>query len=137
MSYKYAEIQGGRKLSEMTEWEQEYIRKEWDRLCARGTVNNSERVFIQKPNGKFFEATRGRIAANRYTGCAGGYWSVRVGDCRRWGFKKNPFGQYDPEPVDKYFSGWRLANGDVVNIPSSVHTKKDVLELAQKIGFEM
>ena len=137
MSYKYCEIQGGRKLSEMTEWEQEYIRKEWDRLCARGTVNNSERIFIQKPNGKFFEAIRGRIAANRYTGCAGGYWSVRVGDCRRWGFKKNPFGQYDPEPVDKHFSGWRLANGEIVNIPSSVHTKKDVLELALKIGFEL
>ena len=31
MSYKYFEIKGGRKLSEMTADEQAYIRKEWDR----------------------------------------------------------------------------------------------------------
>lgn len=137
MSYKYSEISGGRKLSEMTADEQSYIRKEWDRLCDRESINTPERVFIQKPNGRFFEATRGRIAANRYTGCAGGYWSVRYGDCRRWGFKKNPFGQYEPEQKDKYFSGLTLTTGETINIPSSVHTKNDVLALAQKLGFEI
>jgi len=137
MSYKYAEIAGGRKLSEMTADEQAYIRKEWDRLCARESVNTSERVFIQKPNGRFFEATRGRIAANRYTGCAGGYWSVRYGDCKRWGFKKDPFGTYYPDAMEKYFSGLTLTTGETINIPSSVHSKKDVLALAQKLGFEL
>lgn len=44
MSYKYSEIKGGRKLSEMTADEQAYIRKEWNRLCARKSVNNSECV---------------------------------------------------------------------------------------------
>lgn len=137
MSYKRYEIQGGRKLSEMTEQEQAYIRKEWDRLCARESINNSEYVFIQKPDGHFFEARRGRIAANRYAGCAGGYWSVRYGDCRRWGFEKNPFGEYDPEPMNKYFSAVNFSDGTRIEIPASVHTKKDVLELAQKLRFEL
>lgn len=137
MSYKYFEIKDGRKLSEMTADEQAYIRKEWDRLCARESVNTSERVFIQKPNGRFFEATRGRIAANRYTGCAGGYWSVRYGDCKRWGFKKDPFGGFYPDAKEKYFSGINYPDGTHVEIPSSVHTKKDVLALAKKLGFEM
>ena len=137
MSYKYFEIKDGRKLSEMTADEQAYIRKEWDRLCARESVNTSEYVFIQKPNGRFFEATRGRIAANRYEGCAGGYWSVRYGDCKRWGFKKDPFGGYYPNAVNQYFSGINYPDGTHVEVPSSVHTKKDVLDLAQKLGFEM
>lgn len=137
MSYKRYEIQGGRKLSEMTEQEQAYIREEWDRLCARESINNSEHVFIQKPDGNFFEAQRGRIAANRYTGCVGGYWSVHYGNCRRWGFKKNPLCQYDPEPMDKYFSAVNFSDGTRVEIPASVHTKKDVLELAKKLRFEL
>lgn len=136
MSYKHYEIKGGRKLSEMTEVEQQYIRKEWDRLCARENVNTPELVFIQKPDGHFFKATRERIAANRYTGCAGGYWSVRYGICTRWGFKKNILGLYDPEPMDKTFSSTNIT-GEVVNIPSKVHTKKDVLALAAKLGFEI
>lgn len=137
MSYRYQEIKDGRKLSEMTASEQEYIHAQWDRLCARESVNNSEFVFSQKANGRFFRAIRGRIAANRYTGCAGGYWAVRYGDCRRWTFKKNPFGMYDPEPVDKCFSALRLENGERIEIPSTVHTKKEVLELAKKLGFEI
>lgn len=137
MSYKYHEIKGGRKLAEMTEQEQAYIRKEWDRLCARANVNTSESVFIQKADGHFFKATRGRIAANRYTGCAGGYWAVRYGICNRWGFKKNPFGEYDPEPMNKYFTGLKKADGTHVQIPSYIHTKKEVLALAEQLGFEM
>ena len=137
MSYKFYEIKGGRKLSEMTEQEQTYIRNEWDRLCSRETVNTPEYIFIQKPNGRFFRATRERIAAHRYMGCAGGYWSIRYGDCTRWGFKKNILGQYDPEPMDKYFSAKTLTTGETVNIPSSVHTKKEVLALAKKLEFEL
>lgn len=137
MSYKYAEIAGGRKLSEITAEEQAYIRKEWDRLCARESVNTSERVFVQKANGRFFEARRGRIAANRYTGCAGGYWSIRYGDCKRWGFKKDPFGTYYPDAMEKCFSALTRTTGETVNVPSSVHSKKDVLALAQKLGFEL
>lgn len=137
MSYRYFEIKDGRKLSEMTADEQAYIRKEWDRLCARKPINTSERVFVQKPNGRFFEAVRGRIAASRYNGCAGGYWSVRYGDCKRWGFKKDPFGTYYPDAKEKYFSGLALNTGETVNIPPSVHTKKDVLALAKKLGFEI
>jgi len=137
MSYKYFEIKDGRKLSEMTEEEQAYIHQEWDRLCARKTVNTPEEVFIQKPNGRFFVARRGRIAANRYRGCAGGFWSVRYGDCRRWGFKKNPFGQFDPMPKEKCFSGLTLSTGETVNVPTSVHTKKEVVELAKRLGFEL
>ena len=136
MSYKHYEIKGGRKLSEMTEQEQAYIRKEWERLCARETINTPEYVFIQKADGHFFKAERGRIAANRYTGCAGGYWSIRYGVCNRWGFKKNPFGEYDPEPIEKTFSSTNLT-GETINIPSSVHTKKDVLGLAQQLGFAL
>ena len=136
MSYKYHEIQGGRKLSEMPESEQEYIHKEWERLCAREDVNTPELVFFQKANGRFFEARRGRIAANRYTGCAGGYWSVRYGNCKGWYFKKNPFGQFDPEQKDKYFSGLTLESGETIPVPSEVHTKKEVLELAKRLGFE-
>ena len=137
MSYHFYEIKGGRKLSEMTAEEQALIRKEWGRLCARESVNTSERVFIQKSNGRFFEATRGRIAASRYAGCAGGYWSVRYGDCTYWGFEKNPFGQYDPMQKNKYYSGANFSDGRHVDVPKSVHTKKDVLELAQKLGFEI
>lgn len=137
MSYKYSEIKDGRKLSEMTAGEQAYIRKEWYRLCARESVNTSEYVLIQKPNGRFFEATRGRIAANRYTGCAGGYWSIRYGNCKCWGFKKDPFGTYYPDAMEKCFSALQRTTGETVNIPSSVHSKKDVLALAQKLGFEI
>lgn len=137
MSYKHYEICNGRKLSEMTADEQAYIRKEWDRLCARESVNTSERVFIQKPDGRFFEAARGRIAALRYSGCAGGYWSIRYGNCTKWGFKKNPFGLFDPEPMNKYFSAKTLSTGEIVNIPKSVHTKKDVIELAKRLEFEI
>ena len=136
MSYKSYEIKGGRKLSEMTESEQVYIRNEWARLCTRETVNTSEYVFIQKPDGHFFKATRGRIAACRYTGSAGGYWSISYGVCNRWGFKKNPFGLYDPEPMDKTFSS-TIITGETITIPSRVHTKKDVIELARKLGFEI
>lgn len=137
MSYKYYEIKDGRKFSDLTEEESAYIRKEWDRLCSRTTTNTSERIFIQKPNGRFFEALRGRIAPSRYSGCAGGYWTIRYGDCKRWGFRKNPFAEYDPEPVDKYFNALSKSNGEIVQIPASVHTKKDALELARKLGFEI
>ena len=140
MSYKHYEIKGGRKLSEMTEQEQAYIHKEWERLCARETIHTPEYVFIQKQNGRFFRATRKRdtvICGGLYRGSHGGYWVVRYGDCRRWGFKKNPFGEYDPMPVDKYFSGLTLSTGETINIPSSVHMKKDVLALAQKLGFAL
>lgn len=136
MSYKYYEIKDGRKLSEMTESEQAYIRKEWERLCARESVNNPEYFFIQKANGRFFEAIRGRVGAYPGRGSAGGYWTVRYGDCKRWGFKRDPFGNFYPDAVAKYFSGLRLENGERVNVPSSVHTKKEVLELAKKLGFE-
>ena len=137
MSYRYQEIHGRTfKLSEMPESEQAYVRKEWERLCARENVNSSELVFFQKPNGRFFKAIRGRIAANRYMGCAGGYWSVRYGDCKRWAFKKNVMCQYDPEPIDKYFSALVKDNGERIEIPSSVHTKKEVLALAKELGFE-
>lgn len=137
MSYKYAEIKDGRKLSEMTAEEQAYIRKEWDRLCARESINTSEYVFIQKPDGHFFKAIRERIAANRYTGCAGGFWSIRYGDCKRWGFKKDPFGKYYPDATEKCFSALKRTTGETINIPSSVYSKKDVLALAKKLGFEM
>lgn len=139
MSYKHYEIKGGRKLSEMTEQEQAYIRGEWDRLCARKNVNTPELVFIQKPDGHFFKATRMRqsiVCGGMYRGSLGGSWSVRYGNCRRWGFKKNILGLYDPEPMDKTFSSTNIT-GEIVNIPSSVHTKKDVLALAAKLGFEM
>lgn len=137
MSYKHYEIRDGRKLSEMTESEQAYIHKEWDRLCERGSVNTPELVFSQKANGFFIKATRERIAAARYCGSAGGFWSVRLGNCRKWGFKKNPFGQFDPEPMEKYFSGLTLQTGETVMVPKTVHTKKEVLELVKKLGFEL
>lgn len=137
MSYKYSEIKDGRKLSEMTVEEQERIKKEWDRLCARETVNNSEYLFIQKANGRFIKASRGRYGAIPGRGSMGGYWSVRYGDCRRWGFSKDPFGTYYPEVKEKYYTALRKDNGELINIPSSVHTKKEVLELAKKLGFEV
>ena len=79
MSYKFYEIKGGRKLSEMTEQEQTYIRNEWDRLCSRETVNTPEYIFIQKPNGRFFRATRERIGPSLY----GLRWRVLVHSLRR------------------------------------------------------
>lgn len=136
MSYKFYEIKGVRKLSEMTADEQSYIRKEWGRLRARESYNTSEEIFFQREDGRFFKAIRGRIAASRYGGCAGGYWSIYYGDCCRWGFKKNPFGQYDPEPMDKCFSALNRADGVRVEIPKTVHTKKEALDLAKKLGFD-
>ena len=137
MSYKHYEIKDGRKLTEMTIDEQEYIKKTWDRLCARKPINNSELVFAQKPNGRFIEAKRGRINADRYGGCSGGYWAIQYGNCRCWGFKKNPFGEYDPEQMDKYFSSVAMSQDETIAIPRSVHTKKEVLELVKKLGFEL
>lgn len=140
MSYRYAEIKGGRKLSEMTDDEQAYIRKEWDRLCARETVNTPRYVFAQKPNGRFFRAERGHHAivnGGMWRGSDGGYWIVRYGDCKRWGFKKDPFGTYYPDAIEKYFSGLTLATGETISVPPSVHTKKEVLALAKQLGFEM
>ena len=136
MSYRYSEIKG-RKLSEMTEGEQKYVREKWETLCSRGNVDTPEIVFFQKPNGSFFKATRERIAANRYQGCAGGFWAVYYGNCKHWGFKKNVFGQYDPEQMNKYYSGLKLATGEVINVPATVHTKKEVMELAKSLGFEL
>ena len=139
MSYKYSETKG-RMLSEMTADEQEYIRKKWDRLCARETVNTSECVFIQRPDGRFFKATRGRFAVvngGLYRGSTGGYWIVRYGNCKRWGFKKDPFGTYYPDVVEKCFSGLTLATGETISVPNSVHTKKEVLALARKLKFEL
>lgn len=136
MSYKRYEAQSVHKLSDLTEQEQAYIRKEWDRLCSRETVNTPESVFIQKADGHFFKATRGRIAAVRHFGSAGGFWFVKYGVCNRWGFKKNVMGQYDPEPMDKSFSSTNRT-GETIAIPSKVHTKKEVLDLAKKLGFEL
>lgn len=135
MSYRYAEIKGGRKLSEMTERERNYIREKWDRLSLRENINTPELVFVQHTNGKFFRAVRCRIAAHRYHGSAGGYWRVVFGDCRRWYFKKNPFGTYDPEQKDEIFSGIKLKSGEVVMIPQTIPTKREVLEFAARIGF--
>lgn len=140
MSYKYCEIKNGFEFSELTEREQEYIRKEWERLLARETVNTPEVVFIQKPNGRFFEATRKRhaiVCDGLYRGSRGGYWSIRYGNCKRWGFTKDPFGEFYPEAKAKCFSALILETGEKINIPSSVSAKKDVLELAKKLGFEM
>lgn len=136
MSYNYSEIKGGRKLSEMTAEEQAYIKREWDRLCARESYNTSERIFFQREDGRFIEAIRCRIAAIRGEGSAGGYWSIRYGNCRQWGFKKNPFGSYEAEAMNRYFSSRTFDDGTVVYIPSSVHTKKEVLDLARKLRFE-
>lgn len=136
MSYKYFEIKDGRKLSEMTADEQAYINREWERLCTRPDENTSEYIFFQKANGRFFKAIRGRYGANPMNGCLGGYWTVRYGTCRAWGFCKDPFGTYYPDVKEKYYTALRRDNGELINIPSSVHTKKEVLELAKKLGFE-
>ena len=135
MSYKYHEIKDGRKLSEMTESERASVHAKWDRLCARENVNTPEWVFIQRPNGLFLEATRERINAVRYLGCSGGYWTVRVGTCKAWKFAKNVFGSFDPEPTNKYYRAIRKESGEVVNIPETVKAKKDVIELAKKLGW--
>ena len=77
MSYKYSEIKDGRKLSEMTEQEQAYIHKEWERLCARETINTPEYVFIQKADAstigdladgvmKVFGETEKKIIGSRH-----------------------------------------------------------------------
>ena len=136
MSYKYFEIKDGRKLSELTESEQRYITNEWERLCERYNINTSEHIFFQKTNGRFFRAERGRISASRYSGSAGGYWAIVYGNCKVWGFRKNPFGEYDPEPTEKRFGSLTKENGEIVTIPKTVKTKKEALELARKLGFE-
>ena len=135
MSYKYCEIKGGRKLSEMTESEIAYVHAKWERLCARGNVNTPEEVFIQRPNGLFLKAIRVRECAFRYSGSAGCHWNVRVGTCKAWKFEKNPMGSYDPEQTDRYYTGIRKESGEIINVPATVKAKKDVIELAQKLGW--
>lgn len=135
MSYKYCEIKDGHKLSEMTESEIAYIHAKWERLCARANVNTSEQVFIQCPDGLFLNAVRIRESAIRGHGSAGCHWSVRVGTCKAWKFAKNPFGSYDPEQTDKYYTGIRKESGEIINVPATVKAKKDVIELAQKLGW--
>ena len=136
MSYRYSEMEKVRKLSETTESEQVYIRKEWERLCARENINNSENIFFQKQNGRFFKAIREHENAIRGCGSTGGYWTIRYGSCRHWGFSKDPFGGYYPDVKDKYYSALKKDSGELIIIPSSVHTKKETLELAKKLGFE-
>ena len=137
MSYKYHEINYVQKLSDLTPDEQEYIRKEWNILCAREKRNTSEYVFMQKQNGRFIRAERRRISSNPYYGCGGGYWKIQYGSCKCWGMRKDVLGWYNPEPVDKLFSALILQDGERIQIPDRVHTKKDVLELATKLGFEL
>lgn len=135
MSYKYSEIKNGRKLSEMTESEIAYVHAKWDRLCARENVNTPEQVFIQRANGFFFDAIRIRECAIRGRGSAGCHWNVRVGTCKAWKFAKDPFGSYYPEQTDKYFTGIRKESGEVIYVPTTVKAKKDVIELAKKLGW--
>ncbi len=136
MSYRYSELKEKFHLSELTESEQAYIRKDWERLCSCENINNSEYIFFQKPNGRFFKATRCRENAIRGCGSTGCHWTIRYGSCRHWGISKDPFGTYYPDVKDKFYSALRKDSGELVNIPSSVHTKKEALELAKELGFE-
>lgn len=136
MSYHFSEIKDGRRFSELTESEQKYINQEWERLCNRKAINTSEVVFFQKANGRFFKATRGRLAAHPSHGSAGGYWAVVYGNCKAWRFCKNPFGEFDPEPAEKRFGSLTKQDGEIVPVPHTVHTKSEALELAKKLGFE-
>lgn len=136
--YSYAEAKKGLKFSELTESEQNYIRVEWEKQKARKNVNNSEYIYIQIPEtGFFFKAERGRICASRYSGSAGGYWRVTLGNFKGWKFSKSPLGGYYPESaIRKYNRAQRKEDGTIIEIPFSVHTKKDALELAKLVGFK-
>ncbi len=137
MSYSYAIAKQGMRFSELTESERAYISERWQALCERQNINNSEVVFVQRPNGNFIEAYRGRINAVRGVGSMGGYWRVRFGNCKKWGFEKTPLGSYEPEALVKYFAAIQTQVGEVISIPKEVHTKKEVLELIQRICWEI
>lgn len=121
------------KFSELEISEQKYIQEEWERLCKRESINTPYEIFIQKPSGIFFRAVRVSRALGRYVGSLPGYWSIRLGSCKRWGFKKDPFGGYYPDQYDKFYGNYQLETGEVVKIPSKLHTKKEVIELLKEL----
>ncbi len=137
MSYPYHIAKQGLKFSQLTEGEQAYLSQEWERSINSPNVNSSEFILIHKANGFFFVASRMRINAIRGRGSDGGYWRVRYGSVKAWKFRKNPFGEFDPEITNKFYTGKRTESGDIIQVPAAVHTKKEAIDLARALGFEI
>ena len=137
MDYNYAQAKAGMKFSDLEEREQERIKKEWESLCSRANIETRGYIFIQRPSGIFFEAEQVSNPLGRYVGSLPGYWRIKLGTCKAWGFSKTPFGTYYPEAKNHYYSGLKKSSGEVVNVPKTVHLKKDVLALIKELEFNV
>lgn len=97
-------------------------------------VNNAWHVaFVNKEGTRYFEAWRKNDFQRWSGGCTSGWWRVRYGKVL-WDRHIWPTGGgYDYFWV---FSGkWFTKSQNGTEIPTDVHTKKEVLELAKKIGI--
>ena len=122
------------KLQELPKEIQQGLIEERKTLCEKWHRNTPWEVcFVNEDGTRFFHAYRKNDFAGY--GSISGWWIVRYGEIRwrhtyknEWGFEEEKY-----EWVESRKTYSIAANG--TQIPSDVHTKKDVLDLVKKIGI--
>lgn len=117
-------------LSELPQDVQDELLAERKELLHTRKVNTPwQVVFVNKEGTRYFKAWR-KNDYQKWSGCSG-WWNVRYGRIQ-WSSERTPLGDYEYFWMfSKTFS--KSQNG--TEIPREVHTKKDVLEIAKKIGI--
>lgn len=125
------------KYSELPQEAREQLESNKASFIESNTCNNSYRVQLISENGtRYFVATRHQSSWNDNKGNylpfgGGSTWTITYGAIQ-FQRVKNPVGGYDYEwCLGKMFG--KSANG--TEIPKELKTKKEVIELVNKIGI--
>lgn len=124
------------KLSELQEDIQKGLRDERLNLHETWKRNDAYYVcFTNEEGTRYFQAVRVSLPSQYYRFGGGSYWEVRYGKIL-WDCKPAPMGnlkEYFWSMSGKIFH--KSSNGTI--IPTTVDTKKEVLEIAKSIGTLM
>lgn len=127
------------KLSELPEEIQHELRTNKPQFIKEHTWNNSYHLCLINKNGtRYFRADRICLMSKWAAFGGGSYWKIHYG-CVVWTQGHTPFGDpyYHWKLSCKAYGSVQMSNGSVINIPRYLDTKKEVIEIARKIGFEI
>ena len=121
------------KFNELPIKFQESLNKERENLKGVHR-NNAYEVLLYNSNGTRYFSARRKSIGTTWAGFGGGsYWVIRYGAVQ-FTKTKNPLGGLDYEWTEgKQYGSKTFENGDVVIIPKTLETKKEVLALARSL----
>lgn len=125
------------QLKDLPQEIQDKLLEERKQLCEKWHRNTPWEVcFVNKDGTRFFHAYRKNDYGSWDYGCKGGWWNVSYGVIR-WRHRVEQI-KFIGETVHHY--EWvesetykKSVNG--TDVPREVHTKKEVLDLAKRIGI--